>query len=354
MARKTRPLLAATFAVAIASHVDAQEVGSEVEAWASSGVPHVDALFVAPESPAEPIRLAQSTDAVSRPVIAPVGPQGGPDVPPLRPGPRGRGLLQGGELLFDYAPRLEDDSLGRTAMSASLTLGVPPLLGGMPLLVTPRAGLNLVDGPAPLDVPARLNEFDVSFATFKPLSPKWTARASVTVGVYGDDYSLGESDALRVSGLGLALYEASPQWQLAVGVVYLNRDDLSVIPVVGGIYDAGAVRYELMMPRPRIVWRLPNDGAGDGQRSIYVGGDFGGGAWAVQRTDGSTDTLNLNRFGVLLGYEWSGAPPGSRPGAGPSVRCEFGYLFGRDLEYAESGEELSLDDSLVFRVGRTF
>ena len=191
----------------------------------------------------------------------------------------------------------------------------------------------------------------MSFATFKKFNDRWMGRLSVSVGVYGDDDSLNDADALRVSGVGVAIYNHSPQWQWAFGAAYLNRDDIAVIPAVGVIYNAGAVKYELMMPRPRIVWSLPQDSGGR-DRSLYLAGELGGGAWAVERTDGSTDTLNLSRFGILLGYEKSSTPTlGLWDWGGWNTRYEIGYLFGRNLEYADSGEEISLDDSLVMRVG---
>lgn len=292
----------------------------------------------------EPIRLAQSTEAISRPALL--------EPPKPTAGPARRGLLQSIDLTADWAPRFDDDSLGRSTLSASVGLGVPPFVFGAPVLVTPRAALHLLDGPDVTDAPATLNDFEVSFGTFKKLNDRWMARASMTVGVYGDDHSLSDSDALRVSGLAIAIWDYSPAWKWAFGVVYLNREDISVVPAVGVIHDRGAVRYELMLPRPRVVWRLPQ-GAEGNERSLYLAGELGGGAWAVRRDDGTTDTLNLSRWGLVLGYETKSSPAAGAWG-GAKRRYEIGYLFGRDLEYANTGEEFSLDDSLIVRVGWSY
>lgn len=289
------------------------------------------------------VRLAQSTEAIGRPAVL--------DPPTTSAGPPGapaeRGIFQGVELKANWLPRLDDDGLGHSTLSAGVSFGVPPLLLGMPLLVTPRAGLHLLDGPSFIDTASTLNDFDVSFASFKAINDRWSFRGSVSIGVYGDDYSLDESEALRMSGFAAALYQTSPEWQWMFGAAYLNRDDLSVIPVVGFIRDCGSVRYEVMMPRPRIVWRLPQDAAG-AERSVYLAGDLGGGAWAVRRADGSTDTLNLSSWGVGVGYETNAGPGSWLAG---KRRYELGYVFGRHLEYSSDRLELPLDDSLVVRMG---
>ncbi len=299
-------------------------------------------VFDAP--PQDGVRLAQSTEAISRPAL----------VTPPKPtaGPRRRGLLQSIEMTADWAPRLEDDSLGRSTLSASVGLGVPPFVFGAPVLVTPRAAVHLLDGPVGIDTPARLNDFEVSFGTFKKLNDRWMARASLSLGVYSDDHSFDDSDAFRVSGLAIAIWDYSPAWKWAFGVVYLNREDISVVPAVGVIHDRGSVRYELMLPRPRIVWQLPQ-GVDGNERSIYLAGELGGGAWAVRRDDGTTDTLNLSRWGIVLGYETKSSPAAG-PWGGAKRRYEIGYLFGRDIEYANTGEEFSLDDSLIARVGWSY
>ena len=292
----------------------------------------------------EPVRLAQSTEEVSRPAIFDAQNR------PVAQNAKGeRGLLQGVSLTADWLPRMDDHSLGRSTLSGSVSVGVPPFVLGVPLMLTPRAAIHLVDGPDVIDAPSQLHDLELSVGTFRQLGPQWKARGAVTVGVYGDEHSLGESDALRVSGVGLAIYDAAPGWQWVFGVAYLNRDDISIVPAVGVIRDTGAVRYELTMPRPRVLWRLPQDAYGS-ERGLYVAGELGGGAWAVQRDSGATDTLNLSRWGVLVGYESKSASP-----IGPATtRYELGYVFGRELEYANTGEEVSLDDSLIARVGWTY
>ena len=85
------------------------------------------------DPPAEPpvVRLAQSTEAVSRPAIV-EAPKAGPGVNVNKRGP-----LQSVTFVADWAPRLEDDSVGRSTLSASLGTGIPPSLLGTPILITP-------------------------------------------------------------------------------------------------------------------------------------------------------------------------------------------------------------------------
>ncbi len=287
------------------------------------------------------IRLAQNSNFANNAATLPVGQKttiGGPDE---------RGLFQGLDLVADWAPRLENDSLGFSTLGATLQLGVPPqFVAGMPMLVKPRWGLHLLDGTDGTDAPPRLNDLELGFSAFQKISARWLFVGEVNVGVYGDDRSLDTSNALRVSGSAVGIYTTENDWKWAFGVAYLNRDDISLVPVVGLIYDQGAVRYELMFPRPRILWRLPTT-IDCIERSFYLGGEFGGGAWAVRRTSGATDTLNLSSYGLLLGYE-------QRAVGGWSRRYELGYLFGRRLEYSGSNERISLDDSLIARMGLSY
>ncbi|MGL4514870.1 MAG: DUF6268 family outer membrane beta-barrel protein [Lacipirellulaceae bacterium] len=305
------------------------------------------------------VRLAQSSDFANE-ATAPA--QQTDAVPPLSQPPlpaEDRSVWQGMELEGTWVPQLEEDGLGESDLSATIKLGLPmPLIGG-PLLVSPRYGLHLLDGPpgdqlpAGYDVPPRLHDLEVGFMTFRELGERWLLNVGVTVGVYGDDASLDTGEALGVSGMVVGIYKQSPQVQYAIGAAFLNRDDLPVVPAVGVIYDTGAVKYELMMPRPRIVWRLDpaeaNGAAGQGvQRAIYLGGELGGGAWAVQRLDGSTDRMNVSRFGLVLGWEAKGPGRGSR-------NFEIGYLFDREIEFTDLEEtEVDLDNSLIARVGVSF
>ncbi len=289
----------------------------------------------------ESIRLAQNTSSIvteKNSVLAPTG------APPIND--RSRQLLQGIDLKNEWIPQFDEDSLGETSSSLAVKLGMPaPFIGG-PLLVKPRLGIKLLDGPDVTDVPARLYDMEVGFATFRKINARWMLNASVNVGVYADDYSLDTDDALQVSGMIMGIYSQSPQVQWVFGVAALNRNDLPVLPIIGLTVDQGWVKYEATFPRPRIVWRLPDCGP-DEERALYVGGDIGGGSWAVQRTSGLTDSINLSRFGFLIGYEQT-TPNQTK------VNYELGYLFNREIEFEETGETFDLDDSLFARINLAF
>jgi hypothetical protein len=92
---------------------------------------------------------------------------------------------------------------------------------------------------------------------------------AVTTGYYSD-FEIDAGEAVRVTGRGLAVYESSPAAKWIVGVAYVNRAGASVLPVTGVLYEpAEDVRWELIFPRPRIAWMLP-DGSEADQRWLYL------------------------------------------------------------------------------------
>lgn len=291
-----------------------------------------DALFAPP--PAERHVLVQHAVEDNTPTLTPPGPPGG----------RRPGLFQGAGTTYEYLPAFDDESFGHQSWRTNIDFGLPPVVFNTPILISPGYGIHLFDGPSTFEAPAAVHDLQVSFATFRPINDRWLFRGNVIVGVYGDEDSLDDADALQVTGFAMGIYNASPQWQWALGAGYVNNADLAVIPVVGFIHDRGWIKYEVMMPRPRVV--LPLCKTPGRESSVYVSGEFGGGVWAVRRASGVTEPLQLSRYGVLFGYEQQ-TPVGK-------WRYEFGYAFGRELEYEDSGETLDVDDSLIARIGWNF
>lgn len=290
------------------------------------------ALFSPPRAATH--SLVQHAVEDTTPVARPAGPPGG----------RRPGIFQGAKTTYEYLPSMGDEGFGHQSLRSSIDFGVPPVLFNTPILISPGYGIHLFDGPTSFEAPAAVHDVQVSFATFRPLSERWMFRGNVIVGVYGDEHSLDDADALQVTGFAMGIYNASPQWQWAIGAGYVNNADLAVIPVVGFIHDRGWIKYELMMPRPRVV--VPVSTTPGNESSVYVSGEFGGGVWAVRRDSGVTEPLQLSRYGVLLGYEQQTAMG--------SCRYEFGYAFGRELEYEDSGETIDVDDALIARLSWSY
>ena len=159
----------------------------------------------------------------------------------------------------------------------------------------------------------------------------------------GDNLS---SDALRIIGRFMAYYTLSPQTQLAGGIVYLDREDIPVLPAIGVIHKPREdLRYELMFPKPRIAWRqyfTPTY-----EQWVYVTGELGGGSWAIQRATGADDIASYRDLRLVLGLE-------RKMTSGRMCYFEFGYVFNREIEYESSIGDLSLSDTGFLRVGGSF
>lgn len=291
------------------------------------------------------IRLAE---APSLPARAPLGLDAQQQAKSFMPPGTRKGLFQKASFQASYLPRFEGDALGISTLSTSVVLGVPFPKPQTPVLFTPQYRVRFLDGPDFTDVPARVHEAELGVSHFRKLSDRWLFNGAVTIGVYADDHSFSDSDAVRVTGRALGIYELSNTWKGVVGVVYLNRAGLSVVPAAGLMYDRGDFKVDLIFPRPRVAWLLPGSThtAGD-QRWFYLMGEIGGNIWAVRRATAAADTLSYGDARIVVGWE-------RKVIGGISQSWELGYVFNRELEYDSEGFESELDDTLMLRAGWTY
>ncbi|SFI46796.1 DUF6268 family outer membrane beta-barrel protein [Planctomicrobium piriforme] len=201
-------------------------------------------------------------------------------------------------------------------------------LGQFPILqVTPRFGWHLLGGPGTTDVPPQLYDTGVDTTIFLPLSKQWSFLGGVGPSLFTDGQNLS-SQAFRMTGRALGFYQWSETTKVAVGFIYLGREDLIALPAAGVFYKPNErVKAELFFPKPKVGYRIfANDGR---ERWCYLAGEFGGNSWAVERSDGSADVLTYRDYRLIAGFEQ----------VDKEVRrwlVETGFVFGRRIEY-ESG-----------------
>jgi hypothetical protein len=302
---------------------------------------YLDQLEQAGPPEIRPVGLTEDTIAPMNQVLA--EPQ-----PPLPPGARD-GVFQKIYFTGTWLPPLSDepDSLGFGDLEAGLVLGFPFTRRDTPLLITPQFGTHLLDNAGPLDIPTTLYDASVEFRHLRKFgNGPWAMDVAVTVGYYSD-FEQSSSDALRVTGRGIGVYESSPATKWLLGVAYLNRAGANVMPIFGVIHDASPdLRLELIFPRPRVLKRLAGSVEGD-ERWVYAGGEFGGGVWSITRpSTGDLQLLNYSDWRLLMGYE-------HKITGGVSRRVEFGYVFKRQLEF-DDDPEIALDDTVFLRGGLTY
>jgi hypothetical protein len=233
-------------------------------------------------------------------------------------------------------------------LELGVTFGFPLPTRESPLLVTPSFAVHYLDGPTNPDLPARLYDAYTEFRWLRRVTDRLSAVLAVEPGV-SSDFETGVSDSLRILGRGLAIYDCSPGVQLVLGAAYLNRHDVTVLPVGGIIWTpSDDRRFELVAPRPKLAWRLgPCSGPRLEQTWGYLGGEFGGGVWAIQRASGAQDTISMRDYRVVVGLERK--VPG-----GLNRHVEVGYVFSRNIEFDSGTPDFEPDDTLLVRVGASY
>lgn len=269
------------------------------------------------------------------PVLEPSEAYAVQDMPLFKKQPRD-GFLQ---RVFFSATRVgaDTDQLSATELDVSATVGFPFPTRESPVLITAAFGADLLDVDS-LDLPDELYEVTLEARFIRPITDRWTADLSVKPGAFGSSDT--DSADFRLQGRAIGIYQWRPQTKALLGIAYLDREDISMLPVVGLIWTpTDYLKLDLLFPQPRLALRTNCDCCSAWW--LYLGGEFGGGSWGIRRADGSQDTATLSDWRFLVGME--------RESDGLSARIEGGIGFNRRLEYVSGVGDTDLDTSVFLR-----
>jgi hypothetical protein len=243
----------------------------------------------------------------------------------------------------------DDTDLGINDIETAVTFTLPNFLTtGQPLFVSPAFALHLWDGPANIDadLPPSAYSAYLDFQWTSDPQLQIGAELGFRVGVYTDFDTLN-SDSLRLQGLGLGTARLTPALTLKLGVVYLDRNDIKLLPAGGLLWTpTPQVRFDFFFPQPKLAAYLTT--VGRYEVWWYVAGEYGGGAWTVERTDGTSDRIDINDIRVSAGLEWTGP-------RGLMGFVEAGFVFKRQVIYVvDPDDTFNPDDSWMVRAGVAF
>ncbi len=241
--------------------------------------------------------------------------------------------------------------MGINDAELATTIAIPNFLWtNQPLRMSPGFIFHFWDGPAfpgPFfHMPSKAYSTYLSFDYSTSWEQQVGGEINFTVGLYSDFREIN-SDSVRYTGVGLGWIRVTPNATLKVGVEYLDRLDVKLLPA-GGLFiqPSPDVKLNLYFPRPKIAFRLPN--ANNFEVWGYAGAEYGGGSWTMRRHPGIKDQVDINDIRVFLGLEWLGP-------RGVTGFFEGGYVFERELVFKVFPNfDLDLSDSYMLRAGIAF
>lgn len=222
--------------------------------------------------------------------------------------------------------------LGLTDVELTATFAVPIGQLDWPLFITPGFAFQFWNGPKQpsAELPPQTYEAFLESAWYPQLSQLVGAELAVRVGVYSD-FQQWVEESLRLQGRGLGVISLAPDLKLKLGVWYLDRNRVKILPAGGLVWTpTNDSKLEAVFPNPRLAVRLPGYTAVEWW--LYLRGEYGGDAWTVElKAPGygpHAYEVDYNDFRVGVGLEFT------------SVRqvtglIEIGGAFGRELVYVE-------------------
>lgn len=205
--------------------------------------------------------------------------------------------------------------------------------------LTSAFNIHWLSGPTTAPVQSRVFDFIGGFQTRGHMSRALSYDLAATVGVYSD-FEGSARDGVRFPAHAVGMLHMSHGIDFVFGADYLDRDDISLLPVVGFSFRnvlMHGLRMDLVFPRPRIQLTL------DDTHRIYVGGELGGGTWDVELQGIEHTVMTYRDYRVVLGFE-------SADDDGGLSSLEFGYVFDRNLEFRGMTNNLSIGDAFMIRL----
>lgn len=250
-----------------------------------------------------------------------------------------------------FAGGPEPYTIYRSATSAMTFLSGAPGEFGMTSLEAPSyssrsskaalnggIGIHFLSGPEAIDLPPRLYDLSLGYQ-FRQTAGMFSVDAATSIGLY-TDFDGSVREGLRFPSHATGMVHLGPAADLVLGVDYLHRDDIKILPVFGvslHVPRFPVCRLDLVFPRPVVEVLLA-----PGKR-FCISGELGGGTWDFGFPDGSEDVLTYRDYRILFGLEFDGAD-------GRAAAIELGYVFDRNLEFRSGASGAEFADSFVLRI----
>jgi hypothetical protein len=246
----------------------------------------------------------------------------------------------------------DEDALAINDTDVSLAITFPNFLfSTQPLYLLPSFSLHQWSGPkapSPADLPPLAYSAFLDSGWQSDPARIWGGELGLRVGMFSA-FDANSSESLRILGRAIGRVRLTPTKTLKLGVVYLDRNKVKLLPAFGILCQPSPdARFDLFFPEPKISSYVSTIGTMD--TWWYVAGYYGGGNWTVLRTSGEADKVDINDIRLVLGLEW-GKNEQMREGRRVGF-AEFGFVFNRELIYKyEPQDNIDLQNSFMVRVG---
>ena len=245
-----------------------------------------------------------------------------------------------------------DMEMNRLELAA--TFGIPVMHNmETPLLITPGFAVNFLSGPVSdpaamprgPDMPGQVYDAYLDLSWYPQPFEWFGAELGFRTGVW-TDFDTVNSQSVRYLGRALGVITISPRMEVLVGVVYLDRLRVKLLPA-GGVHWRPNQNWDLYIVFPNPKFRRTIQSVGTTDWWWYVAGEYGGGSWTVSRA-GLDDRVDYNDIRIVTGFEWE-SPRQVRG------HLEVGYVFDRELVFAsDAPSKATLDKTFMLRAGIDF
>lgn len=244
-----------------------------------------------------------------------------------------RRFIEKVSLDFTYIPRgnaTNGFGIDEVAYQTEFTFPSRFLPNNEPIYLVPGLNLEFWDGPDTSGLPFGMspNGFGayVEVGAAPRYSENFAFEAWLRGGVYSDWKKIA-ARAFRLEGRGAVLIGLTKDMEAVLGVVYLNRSRVKMLPQAGIIWKPNTdVVWRLVFPDPKLSRFLTT--LGTTQWWGYIQGSYGGGCWAISDNEfGETYLTDYNDIRIGVGLEFTNQ-------AWMNGFVEIGGTFAREL-YAD-------------------
>jgi len=266
-----------------------------------------------------------------------------------------RRFIERVSLDYTYIPRGSEQTgfgINEIAYQTEFTFPFTYLHSTEPIYVVPGFDLLFWDGP--LGPPDNINSHHFSPNGYNAYleigtAPRYTKDFAFELwgraGLYSD-FNKITSDSFRLSGNASVLIGLTNEAEGVLGVVYLNRSRVKILPRVGMIWKPNEkVTWKLVFPDPKLSRFIAKINNVDW--TCYLQGQYGGGCWTISdpENDG-TYLVDYNDIRLGVGIEFTNY-------ATVNGFVEFGGAFGREL-YSQGIAWHKPPDTIYLRAGFHF